>query len=107
MNNPIAMPDLGNDVYLRFTLRDLISVQFPYRDLVNISFLATAKQRLDQNDLSFILSALTHGLKRADGEYHVALRSRGVPGAIDVYAISVPPSTLTARIYQALQQVIL
>lgn len=107
MNNPIAMPDLGNDVYLRFSLKDIATIELPYQRSMRLPFIGFAKSRLDIRDIDFISSALFYGLKRSDGEYHYDLRARGVPGALDIRAISVPPSTLVARIYQALQQAIL
>nr|WP_129545750.1 hypothetical protein [Methylorubrum zatmanii] len=89
MNNPIAMPELGNDIYLRLTLKDMASIQSSY-----------------SSSLEFTLSVLFYGLKNAQGESIESLRARGVQGILNINQISAPLSILTARASQAWQQVI-
>lgn len=106
MSTPIAMLDLGNDVYLRFTSKDVAQLYSPYRSIGQPPFLALTKQRLDINDPDFIFSALSYGLKDSRGNYIRDLNAYGAPGPLNLNDIPVPLSTLTGRIYQALQQVI-
>lgn len=92
MSNPIAMPDLGSDVYLRFTLGDAAQVQ---------SALKGSGRSLSSSDPDTIVYALSYGLKRSDGAY---IRNLSPYGPLDLNDIPVPLSTLVARIHQALQQ---
>lgn len=92
MSSPIAMQDLGNDVYLSFTLRDIAQLQSEYDK--------TPSHYLSMNDPGYIVRALFHGLKRSDGIY---INQISPYGPLNLDDIPVPLSTLKARIQYALQ----
>lgn len=94
MSTLIAMPDLGNDVYLRFTIGDAAQVQFALKN---------PDRTLSSSDPETIVFALSYGLKRSDGAY---IKDTMPYGPLDLNDIPVPLSTLVARIQQALQQAI-
>ncbi|ARO55661.1 hypothetical protein B2G69_17030 [Methylorubrum zatmanii] len=107
MSTPIAMPDLGNDVYLRFTSGEILKLQFEIRRLERqTAFLDAAKQLLDGYNAVFIHSTLKYGLKNSKGNYIFDHYNFLNPSNLIVDDPPVPLNALTARIFQALQQVV-
>lgn len=107
MSTPIAMPDLGNDVYLRFTSGEVLKLQTEIRGLgPRPAFLDAAMDLLDGYSAVFIHSALKYGLKDPRGNHIFDHYNYANPSNRIVDDPPVPLSALTARIFHGLEQVV-